>query len=132
MGAPFITPDPDRVLTVTAGTADQATPEMALAPGYAGILLTLQVTAGTTLLLDMNLQFRNSAGTWVTMVADMPSAGGITGVSTTHRLIYPHAVSGASLTVGLTQVPIPHVFRILVNHGNANAATYTLDVQAVN
>jgi hypothetical protein len=125
-----IDPDPTRVMTVSAGTADQTSAELTLPTEFSGMLCILQVTAGTTLLLDLNMQARNSTGTWTTIAVDSPSAGGITGISTTFIGYYPSGSTAGTYSV--KAVAIPRAFRMLVNHGNANAATYTLDCMGMN
>ena len=129
---PNLTGEPERLLTATAATATQNTAEFVLPAGYSGLHCVLAVTAGTTLLIDFNLQARDSVATWTNMVADIPTASGITGTGSTFRLFYPHAISGAAISnFGISQVSVPHVFRFQVQHNNANAATYTLDCGAM-
>ncbi len=128
--ASYGTTEPDRVMTVAGGTADQNSAELSIPPDFKGLLCVLQVTAGAVLLLDLNMQARNSVGTWTNIAVDSPSAGGITGVSTNYIAYYPSAATGG--TYSLKQSAIPRSFRMLVNHGNATAATYTLDCMGMN
>lgn len=116
-------------ITAAAATAVQQGPIAAVGGENDGIILTLKVTVGTTLLLRMRLLAVLDTGEilWATASAD------VTGVGTTHMLIAPNMLlADAPAAMDDTHhIPIPQLLKGEVTHGNANEATYTLDYMFV-
>lgn len=115
------------LITATAATATQYSSVFDVPPWAKGMVLLFDVTAGSTLLLDVNVEgysgTLNKYGSWY---LNCPSNGGVTGVSTTWCLYYPHNTS--EVAIGVNIVPMLTQFRAYVHHGNTNAATYTVHV----
>lgn len=120
-------------ITAVAATASQNSNMVTTPPTVKGMIVVMDVTAGAVLLLDLKIQaFSPGANAWVTFSADCPSTGGITGVSTTVCFIGPDGSNVAGhYAANDFLVVLPDVFRILVTHGNATAATYTVHTQWV-
>lgn len=118
-------PDFTRVLSLGSQTIDAATGEITLSPEFKGYACQFDVIGGTTLVLDLNMEIRTATGTWAPYVSDIPSAGGITGVSTTRRIFHPNGIGTAAWPN--TAASIPRAFRIFIDTGNANAYSFNLD-----
>jgi len=121
------------LLTAAADTTDQTSIEFRRPGGASSLILLFDVTVGSTLLLDLNPQYYNEGlAAWANVIEDIPGAGGITGVSENHVVIGLHGPTGdSSLIPSMNYVfaPLFERNRIVVDHGNVNAATYTLHAQ---
>jgi hypothetical protein len=115
-------------ITASAATATQNSETIHLPPTVNGIIVTLDVTGGATLLLDINVEaYSPGAGAWFAWAGDCPSSGGVTGVSVTRCFFGPKgSSSGGHYAINDLLVMLPTVFRVSIVHGNANAATYTV------
>lgn len=119
------------LLNVTGQTTTVTTAVITTPPYARGLIAWIDVTAGTGLLIDMqmlayNLELSKTA-TWG---VDCPSADGITGISTTSCIYDP--TYGTEYTIGAARtfiVKLPPQFQFQVVHGNTEAATYTLRIQ---
>jgi hypothetical protein len=117
-----------RVFDVSAATASQVS-RVFSNPKGAGLLLRLDVTVGTT--LDLQVQIDAVWPNGVTSPVLIAPAAGLTGTGTTlfwvsHQgFTSPAPVSQVDETIAGT--PMPERYRITLVHGNANPATYTLD-----
>jgi len=88
--------------------------------GCNGVLVILDVTAGSTLSLTLTIQaYDPASGKAVTMAT---ATTAVTGISTNGYVLYPNSNAGLTVTLGV----LPNVFRISVNHGNGNSATYSV------
>lgn len=119
----------EKILDAVAATTSQTSVAIKRRPsGAQGILLSIDVTAGAVLLLDLGVEVYSEAlEAWVGIENNVPSAGGITGVSTTHATIGPFTASDSNIDHRNLQL-LPKM-RINVDHGNATAATYAVYAQ---
>lgn len=91
----------------------------------------MNVTAGTTLALDINLEFyAPHKDEWYSWTINCPSVSAITGVGTT-VCYFGHGGEPASYEIPEKIVTLPEVMRLWVDHTNANPATYTIRTQWV-
>ena len=120
-------------ITAAPETTDQHTVQLFKPTNAKGIYTYLDVTAGATLLLDVDLYAYNPATTdYILWFANIPSAGGITGVSA-NRAVWGPGNTGNDYAASMEDSAglIPTRFRLTVDHGNANDATYVLYYQWV-
>jgi hypothetical protein len=116
-------------ITATAATSDQSSGEIVKPRSASAVAAWLEVTAGSTLLLDVNLQtYSPTEAAFANYLVNCPSNGGVTGVSSTVCVFGPHNVSNDYLVSDKSGF-VPTRFQFLVEHGNANAATYVLYYQ---
>jgi hypothetical protein len=88
--------------------------------GCRGVLVVLDVTAGSSLSLTLSIQAYDPASGKAVTLATATTA--VTGVSTNSYLLYAGSNAGLTVTLGV----LPNVFRISVTHTNANSATYSV------
>jgi hypothetical protein len=108
--------------TVFASAARTATVTSAdiTATAGQGVVVVLDVTAGSTLSLTVAIQRKDVAsGKYVTVL----TGAAVTGVSTNTYKVYPGLTAAANLTVNDV---ITGTFRVVVTHGNATSATYSV------
>lgn len=91
----------------------------------AGVLLSVLVTAGATLSLTPKIQFSPDGGaTWIdycVITAALTTTGNVS------YLVYPGILASADGAVTESfNLPLPRVWRLVVTHGNANSATYSV------
>lgn len=102
-----------------ARTVSWNTPIYSCPSGSAAFFLN--ITAGTTLLIQIGVQFQDPAtGTWI----DYAIHTAATGVGLTGLIISPQQPAVSAFNVSLAKMP--PVFRIRMYHNNANSATYTV------
>lgn len=98
--------------------------------GVRGILLFLNVTAlSLTPSINVVIEAASLVGSTWQSVVTFPA---ITSVSSTVYIVYPgvsETIAEANLVV--QAIPIPASFRVQVIHANANAITYSLELQAL-
>ena len=121
----------DLRITATAATTDQVSGTITRPPDADGVIVLVNVTAGAVLLLDVNMEFFSiSKNAWQVWTTDCPAAGSITGVGLFACVFHPEGVTTHyGINVGSQKVMVPSEFRVLVDHGNATAATYTVRTQ---
>jgi hypothetical protein len=106
------------VFNAAAITADPTPVDRHNSEGQRGICAVIDITAGTTLSLTLRIQHLDPiSGKYVNIL----SSAALTGVGTTRLIVYPGCVAAAN---AVANEPLPELYRIVVNHGNANAATY--------
>ena len=111
-------------------TTDQVSGTIAKPPGAIGVRVIIDLTAGTTPLIDLNLEvFTSTAAAWTGWAVDAPSSAGITSTGTTVALFAPIGTAADYAVDAVEGVHLPDYFRVFVDHGNANAMTYTVDIQ---
>lgn len=125
---PAVTRAETLFLVGTAQTSTLLSSEFATPTWAVGLILWIDVTVGSSLLLDLSMLAYNpvldAAQTWTTLC---PAADDITGVSTTVCLFYPGPTGeyGVGSAAHFT-VLMPPSFKVQMVHGNANEATYTV------
>jgi hypothetical protein len=83
----------------------------------------IDVTAGATLSIVPTIDGQDpSSGKWYNILTGVA----ITAVGTTVLRIYPGLAAAANLAVSDV---LPSVWRLVMTHGNANAATYTVSAR---
>jgi hypothetical protein len=120
-------------LTATGATASQATPLIAKLPNAVGIVVTVDVTGGAGLLIDMNIKYYSDLDqAYYFWSIDCPSTSGITGTGTYHCAFLSEGIStGGHYAIDDRIVMLPQAFQIFIQHNNATAATYTVRTQWV-
>ena len=109
--------------------SDQTSATIFKPPDARGIDVYIDVTAGNTLLLDINLDSVWTAPTVKTMpwLADVPSAEGITAISTSHAIFVDGPDPGTHYSlIEERLVVLPTFFKLWVDHGNNNTVTYVV------
>jgi len=116
------------VLTATAATESQTSAQQRRPIDKPrSVIVTIDVTAGTTLSLLVRLRAVDAGGT--ELFWTVAPAAALTGVSKAHYLFTEDAASGVGSGIAESFfVPIPESLSVRVAHGNANAATYTVDL----
>lgn len=119
------------ILSATAATSTQTSSEFRIQEPFKNYLLFLDVTAGSTLLLDVSIDMHlGGPDVWTPLIADLPSgAGTITGTGLTVWIISQTTAFGDA-SADSKRIPIGGNNRVVVTHGNANEATYELYIQA--
>lgn len=88
--------------------------------GRLGGHFTIDVTAGTSLSLTPTIDgFDTASGKWFNIL----TGTAITGVVTTTLRVFPGFTIAANLVANDV---LPPIWRFVMTHGNANAATYTV------
>lgn len=124
------TRDEVTILTAVAATTDQTSAVFVIPRQFSSYMVYIDVTAGSTLLLDIHIQiFLPTPNSWANMLINMPSSGGITGVGVTPVQVSPFATDSAG--VPEKRAPVGGQLRVLVNHGNVNAATYKVYIKPI-
>ena len=115
-----------------ARTADNYSEEMLNDGKYRGLLLTFNVTvnAGAAASVTPTMQYKDPvSGAWITYQAFTAIAA----VACTHALIYPMGLAAASWDIKpWTQEfagPLPLLWRLFMDHADANPATYSVGFQ---
>ena len=118
-------------ITATAATSSQTSGIISRPRAAKAIMLWLNVTAGSTLLIDVDLQvYSPTLDSTIGIYVDCPSAEGVTGVGATLCFLGTASTSeDMSPNVKDQAGSLPTLFQLLVRHGNANAATYVLYYQ---
>jgi hypothetical protein len=120
------------VITATAATTVQTSAVITRPRWARGALVWIDVTVGSTLLLDLDLMAYNyTLDTEVAYASNCPTASGITGVSTTLCSFVSLGVTTAGhYSAGANDfiILLPDAMKFRVQHGNVNEATYTVTV----
>ena len=117
------------LLASAARTATTTSKEFTVPVNKTGLLVTIEVTVGATLLIDFDLEVElPGAAAWLPISIDAPSAQGITGTGTTTRFYGPPFVDSAHDD---QRVPIGGNLHVVVRHNNANSATYQVWAQFI-
>lgn len=112
--------EPEELLASAARTATVASAAKEN-PGARGVLVTLDVTVGTTLSLTISIRYRDPiTGKNVALVT---AAAAVTGVGTTTIAVVPGGAAGGAITDAV-DIALPKDWDVNVVHGNANSATY--------
>jgi len=123
----------EQIITAVAKTSTQISSEIRRPAGATGIVFAVDVTAGSTLLLDLWVRYINeNTATVKYLIQNLPSADFFTGVSTAHILLGPYGATGdIGLASGMNyrNIPLFERMKAFVIHGNANAATYNVYAQ---
>jgi hypothetical protein len=83
----------------------------------------IDITAGATLLVTPTVDgFDPSSGKWYNIITGTALAA----TGTTVLRVYPGLVPATNLTVADV---LPSVWRLVMTHGNSNAATYTVSAR---
>jgi hypothetical protein len=94
-----------------------------------GLYVIVDVTAGSTLSLTPEIDLKDPVSGKYRKILLAGSA--LTGVTTATYLVYPGANTtvpvGSDITL-ISSVPLPRTWRVVVTHGNGNAATYKVAV----
>lgn len=107
-----------------ARTTTQTSTDVTVTSGK-GVVVTLDVTAGTSLSLVTTIQRKDPAsGKYVTIL----TSAAVTGVSTNTYKVHPGITAVANLTVNDC---LTGTFRVVVTSGNANEATYSVGYSIV-
>lgn len=129
-GVPAYAGPEEVILSVTEATSTQTSVTFRIQEPYKKYLLFLDVTAGSTLLLDVSIDMHlGGPDVWTPLIADIPSGGGITGVSLNVFAITQSDPIGDAIPEDY-RIPMGGNNRVVITHGNANAATYDLYIQA--
>lgn len=117
------------IMSEVDATATKTSANFRIPKRFKRIYVYVDVIDGSTLLLDATLNVfldkaNDGAGIWKTVVTDLPSAGGITGVSTTVFAFVE--VSVADIDAGITdkRVSFRGELQLVITHGNATECTY--------
>lgn len=89
-----------------------------------GVCVTLNVTAGTTLLLTVEIQGKDITGSVYWNCTASPTA--IVGTGLYVYELYPGIGVASGGVTARTSGTLPYTWRVTVTHGNANSATYSL------
>jgi hypothetical protein len=118
-------------ITATAATTDQTSAIIKKPTAARGVSILIDVTVGSTLLIDAQIRmWSHQLNDTVNWSSVCPAADGITGVSETLCVYYPSAATNGAPGIDEDFVlPLPNFFKIFVDHGNANAATYVVYYQ---
>lgn len=119
------------IKTAAAQTTTQTSETFVIPAAFDKFLLYIDVTAGATLLLDLEVQiFLPGPDSWETLLTDVPAAGGITA---TGLVVAALGAGVVDIDVSITdkRIPIGGQMRVVVAHGNGNAATYVVYIQPV-
>jgi len=130
IAGPAVAVEENLQITATAATTDQLSGTITRPPypPAAGLIVIVDVTAGVTLLLDVNLQiYVPSKDTWYNWAIN---CGSFTAIGT-YACAYVPKGNIAHYVIVEEGVMVPSEFRILIDHGNANAATYNVYTQWV-
>ncbi|HWZ65626.1 MAG TPA: hypothetical protein VNX65_02390 [Patescibacteria group bacterium] len=85
-----------------------------------GVIVTFDITAGTTLLLTLEIDYKDPvSGKYVALLTGVQQ----TAVGTTSLTIYPGNTVAANVSASTI---LPRTWRVKVTAGNANSATYTI------
>ncbi len=118
----------ETILTAVAATSSQTSSSFIVPAHKYGLYLYMDVTAGSTLLLDMRLDsYLPGPNVWQTIFDNHPSAGGITGISLTALACTETNRAESSITN--KRIHLGGQLRVFVTHGNATASTYKVYVQ---
>jgi hypothetical protein len=115
------------LITATAATSTQSSALIYKPLWATGLFLILDITAGSTLALDVYLQaYSPGAAAYVDWLTEVPTTE-LTGVSETGFVFTALGiVTGGHYNVEDRVVMLPPQFRVQVTHDNANEATYVL------
>lgn len=112
------------LLPSIARTATTTSADVSVSSGT-GLVVVLDVTAGSVLLLTLAIQRKDPAsGKYVTIL----TSASVTGVSTNTYKVHPDLAAVANLTVNDV---LAGTFRVVVTHGNATSCTYTVGYSIV-
>lgn len=127
MSVPRRGKDRDTVLSSAARTATDTSGAFANHE-HLGVLLSVLVTAGSTLSLTPKVQYSPDAGT--TWIDYFVVAAALTATGNVSYLLYPGVLATADGAVTESvNLPLPRLWRVVVTHGNANSATYSVMAQ---
>lgn len=106
-----------------ASTARTATPTAVSrrVDKFRGAVLTVDITAGSTLSITPKIEGVTSSGAVYTIL----TGTALTGVSTTALRVFPGATASAN---SIANDVLPQNIKVTLTHGNATAATYTVDL----
>jgi hypothetical protein len=89
--------------------------------GHKGIVVVIDVTAITaTPSLTLRVQMKDPIGNKYVNIA---STAAIVAISTTRLLVYPGTTPAANAVIS---EPLPDLYRIIVEHSDADSATYSV------
>lgn len=120
-------------ITAAGATSDQSSALIYPELWADGLIVIVDVTAPASgLLLDVDLYYWSASMNAFTLWSpNLPSNQGITGESTTFVTIIPDGLY-THYAIAERVAGLPPSFKILVDHGNATAATYTVRTQWLN
>lgn len=123
----------EETLRITAEdvTATQSSSAIYRPIWASGIFVITKVTAGSSLLLDVGIQaYSPTANAWHDWSIECPTPNGITGTGTTPCIFHPYGSSASGhYAVNDKLVMVPPIFRIVVDHGDAQQTSYTVHSQ---
>lgn len=114
-----------RVLDVAAATTTQSSGTITARRDRRGFILRVNVTAGSTLSLIAALILILPDGNEIPMGN---ASAALTGIGVANYLFYPATITEPTAVTEAIETPIPVEFKVTITHGNANAATYTVDL----
>lgn len=110
---------------VVAGTTTPTDMAVQNSNGRKGMLLTIDITAGTSLSITVTIVGIDPvSGKTYTILA----SAALTGVGTTILKVYPGLTAAGNLVANDI---IPAAWKVTVAHGNSNAATYKIGAQLI-
>jgi len=119
-------------ITAVAATSNQTSAVIVKPQGARGMLIWMNVTAGSSLLLDVDIYaYSPTIDTTVGWFMNMPTAEGITGTGSVGRAVLGGYGTANDYTVNTEDAGglLPNLIVLVVDHGNATAATYVLYYQ---
>ena len=115
-------------ITATTATATQTSATIMKPRGARGVHAWLEITAGSTLLLDIWMEVYSPTLDIATGISsDCPTDNAGTGTGRLHCIYSPDVNTGNY--TGKALLNVPTFFRLKVEHENTNEATYVLYYQ---